>query len=240
MELDIIASIRKELKQQADDHTIGVSQSFFKERVTFYGVRTAIVNQLARQSFATIKHLGKEEIFSLAEELLRSDYNEESFIAFEWAYRLRDQYQPADFTRFENWIADYVNNWAKCDTFCNHTLGAFIELYPEYLANLKQWAKSENRWFRRAAAVSLIIPARKGKLFGDIIELSDILLVDKDDLVQKGYGWLLKEASKVHQQEIFEYVIQNRETMPRTALRYAIEKMPEAMRREAMAKPDRH
>ena len=64
--------------------------------------------------------------------------------------------------------------------------------------------------------------------------IADILLEDKDDLVQKGYGWLLKEASRTHQDQVFEYVMRNKAVMPRTALRYAIEKMPEELRRKAM------
>ncbi len=64
--------------------------------------------------------------------------------------------------------------------------------------------------------------------------IADILLEDKDDLVQKGYGWLLKEASRTHQEQVFEYVMRNKAIMPRTALRYAIEKMPEELRRKAM------
>ena len=70
----------------------------------------------------------------------------------------------------------------------------------------------------------------------DIFEIADILFQDNDDLVQKGYGWMLKEASRMHQAEVFEYVMRNKATMPRTALRYAIEKMPEELRRLAMKK----
>ncbi len=183
-----------------------------------------------------IKHLSKQEIFSLCEELLKSDYGEEAFIAFDWAYRLHDKYEPGDFILFENWLNKYVNNWAKCDTLCNHTIGAFIERYPQYIENLKRWAKLENRWLRRASAVTLIIPAKQGKFLGDIFEIADILLQDKDDLVQKGYGWMLKEASRMHQKEVFDYVMRNKRTMPRTALRYAIEKMPQDLRRLAMGK----
>ena len=61
-----------------------------------------------------------------------------------------------------------------------------------------------------------------------------ILLEDRDDMVQKGYGWMLKEASKKHQAEVFDYVMKQKARMPRTALRYAIEKMPVEMRRRAM------
>jgi 3-methyladenine DNA glycosylase AlkD len=175
-------------------------------------------------------------VFALCEELLRSDYCEEAFIAAEWAYMVRNRYSEDDFFTFECWIEKYVNNWAKCDTLCNHSVGTFIEKFPSYLANLKTWTASDNRWVRRAAAVTLILPARKGNFLEDIFEISDLLLRDRDDLVQKGYGWMLKEASKSHQQEVFEYVMKNKKDMPRTALRYAIEKFPKNLRDKAMEK----
>jgi len=62
------------------------------------------------------------------------------------------------------------------------------------------------------------------------------LLLDGDDLVQKGYGWLLKEESRLHTKEVFDYVVKNRRVMPRTALRYAIELMPKTLKAEAMKK----
>ena len=70
-----------------------------------------------------------------------------------------------------------------------------------------------------------------------VFQVADALLTDPDDLVQRGYGWMLKVNSKIFEDEVYSYVIRNRETMPRTALRYAIEKMPETRRHEAMRKP---
>ena len=89
---------------------------------------------------------------------------------------------------------------------------------------------------RRAAAVTLIIPARKGKFLDDILEIADILLEDQDDLVRKGYGWMLKAASEANQHAIFDYVMRNKSVMPRTSLRYAIEKMPKELKDKAMMK----
>ena len=83
-------------------------------------------------------------------------------------------------------------------------------------------------------AVSLIGLAKKGLCLKDIFEITDMLLLDQDDLVQKGYGWLLKVASKVYQREVFEYVLNKKEIMPRTSLRYAIEKMPKELKEIAM------
>ncbi len=233
-ETDVVAAIKEELVQSADEKTRVGGKRFFKEEVKFYGVKSAVVRKIAEKYFKEIKSKDKKEIFSLCEKLLQSNYGEEAAVAFEWTYSLRKGYEPADFQIFERWGQEYVDNWAKCDTLCNHTLGSFIELYPEYVKNLKSWAKSDNRWLRRASAVTLILPARKGKFLNDVLEISDILLKDKDDLVQKGFGWMLKEASKKHQEEVYDYIMKRRDEMPRTALRYALEKMPEGLRRAAM------
>lgn len=236
MNSDVLTAVRAELEQNIDEKTRESAQRFFKEEVKFHGVKSAVVRRIARKHFKSIKEKEKPEIFSLCEDLLRSDFGEEAFIAFEWAYGLEKKYEPADFQVFESWIQRYVNNWAKCDTLCNHAVGSFIEQYPEYVRDLQSWARSENRWLRRASAVTLILPARKGKFLDDVFEISDILLLDRDDLVQKGYGWLLKEASKAHRKEVYDYIMLRKGEMPRTALRYAIEKMPDEMRRKAMEK----
>jgi 3-methyladenine DNA glycosylase AlkD len=149
---------------------------------------------------------------------------------------LKKRFEPGDMVRFRYWIDTYITNWAACDGFCNHTMGDFLETYPEYIHELKEWTRSENRWMRRAAAVSLIIPAKRGKYLEDVLEIATLLLTDGDDMVRKGYGWLLKEASRLHEDEIFAFVMANKKEMPRTSLRYAIELMPGEKRSEAMKK----
>jgi 3-methyladenine DNA glycosylase AlkD len=236
MENGILQSIRAELSQTADEKTRLNSSRFFKEKVVLYGVKTSEVGKIASKYFAQIKNMSKAGVFALCEELLKSNYSEEAFIACEWSYRMRKVYEESDFQVFEEWISKYINDWAKCDTLCNHTVGSFLELYPHYVEKLKVWAKAENRWMKRAAAVSLIIAAKKGRFLSDIFKIADILLMDKDDLVQKGYGWMLKDASIKHCGEVFEYVMKNKQKMPRTALRYAIERMPEELKKQAMEK----
>ena len=234
MKNDVLTAIRKELVLSIDEKTRDGAQRFFKEEAKFHGVKSTLVRKIAAKYFREIKSRDKKEIFGLCENLLETNYGEEAFIAFEWTYSLRRKYEQEDFQIFEKWVSKYVDNWAKCDTLCNHTLGTFIEMYPEYIKNLKVWAQAENRWLRRASAVTLILPARKGDFLKEVLEISDILLKDKDDMVQKGYGWMLKEASKKHQAEIFDYVMSKKTEMPRTALRYAIEKMPAELRKKAM------
>lgn len=233
---DIIKSLREELIQNADEKTKLSGERFFKENVKLYGIKSAAVIRIGKEFFDKLPDKEKSHIFIFCEELWRSGYMEESFIACNWSYYVRRQFIPSDFEIFEQWINRYVTNWASCDTFCNHTVGWAVDMYPGNINYLKRWAKSENRWMRRASAVSLIIPAREGKFLNDIFEIAGILLVDKDDMVQKGYGWMLKAASKPFQKEVFDYVINNKAVMPRTSLRYAIEKMPRELKVLGMAK----
>ncbi len=233
---NILEKIRIELKNNIDTKIQKTNQNLFKEKIKFYGVKVPTVNKISKQYYKLIKLKTKPEIFKLCEDLWQSGFIEESFIACNWSYCIHNKYEPEDFLYFEKWVDTYVNNWASCDTLCNHTIGEFIEMYPDYVKQLKDFARSKNRWMRRASSVSLIIPARKGKFLDDILEIADILLLDKDDLVQKGYGWMLKAASESNQQAVFDYVISKKSIMHRTSLRYAIEKMPKSLKYKAMEK----
>lgn len=231
----IILNIREELRSKMDEKTRESSQHFFKEKIKCYGVRVPLVNQIGKAYLKQLQNASKARIFNLCGILWQSGYIEESFIACNWSYSVHKNYEPEDMLIFENWIRNYVSNWASCDTLCNHTVGEIIIRYPELTEKLKDFARSDGRWMRRAAAVSLILPARNGKFLDTIFEIADILMFDADDMVQKGYGWMLKAASKMHQKEVFDYVVAHN-TMPRTAFRYAIEKMPQELKEIAMKK----
>ena len=233
---NIIENLRQELIKNANEKTRLSGERFFKEDVKLYGIKSADVSRISKEHYKNITDKSKSQIFSLCNELWKSGYMEESFVACNWAYNVRKQFEPDDFDIFEKWVSTYVGNWASCDTLCNHTVGTFVEMYPEYLSGLKKWAQSKNRWVKRASAVSLILPARRGKFLEDIFIIADILHSDKDDMVQKGYGWMLKAASEAHQIDVFNYVMRKKTTMPRTSLRYAIEKLPPELKAQAMAK----
>lgn len=235
---EIITEIREVLKSCVDEKTLKSSSRYFKEgeEPLTYGVKVVDVNKIGKEFYKEIQDSSKNEIFEICEELWKSRYFEEAVIACIFSESLHKKYEPSDFETFERWVKKYVNNWADCDTLCNHTVGTFVMMYPEYISELKKWAKSPSRWTKRASAVSLIIPARKGLFLKDIFEIADTLLLDKDDMVQKGYGWMLKATSQAYQKEVFDYVMSKKTVMPRTALRYAIEKMPQELRIEAMQK----
>ena len=230
----IVELVRKKLIDNADEKTKAGSKRYFKEQIDTYGVKSAVVGQISKEIYSQITDFSKDEIFELCEELWKSGMLEESFIACNWSYAVRKQYVEADFSTFERWVKNYVSNWASCDTFCNHTIGAFLQLYPQFVQKMKEWTHSPNRWVKRASAVSFILPARKGLFKEDIFDIANNLLLDTDDMVQKGYGWMLKSLAGSYEDEVFQYVLSKRAVMPRTALRYAIEKMAPDKKQVAM------
>ena len=231
----VVKSVIDAIKKNSEEKTRISSFRFFKEEVRVRGINSARAEDIARDHYRKIAALPKQEIFSLCEELFGTGYLEDSFVACNWSYKVHKAYEPGDFAVFESWIGRFVSNWATCDTLCNHSVGTLIEMYPPKTEDLKRMATSSGRWMRRASAVSLIIPARKGLFLDDIFDIAGILLRDGDDMVRKGYGWMLKAASQAHQKEVFDFVYGNRADMPRTALRYAIEKMPPELKKLAMA-----
>lgn len=237
-----IVQIRKELKSNVDlDYKKGNKRSYkSEEKIKNYGIKTCLVRKIAANHFKEIKTWEKSDIFSLAEKLLASGYNEESIIGFDFASRLKKRFQEDDFKIFSRWLKKYVDNWSKCDSLCMFIMNYFLEMYPKYQERVISLAKSKNKWERRAAAVSFITSSKRGMVLrgslGDVLKVARILLQDKEDLVQKGYGWMLKEASEAYQKEVFDFIMKNKQKMPRTALRYAIEKMPKNLKKKAMAK----
>ncbi|MBU1118255.1 DNA alkylation repair protein [Patescibacteria group bacterium] len=236
----IIAQLKKELKKNVDLKYKKSAENYFKEGITLYGVRTPIVKAIAKQFFPQIKEMEKNEVLNLSEELMKSGYMEDAVVAFSFTLKIKSRLKCSDFVRFEQWVKKYIDNWAKCDGMCTEVVRYQIMDCPDLVKKIKKWTTSKNRWVRRASAVSFIGGKKQGYVssgnLSDVFWIAKKLLTDDDDLVQKGYGWMLKEASKVHQKEVFDFVVKHKKNMPRTALRYAIEKMPKSLKKEAMKK----
>ena len=194
---------------------------------------TADIRALAIRMFGDVKHLPQHKMFRACEQLLDAGY---TAIPFQWTGRVINQLAPTDFRRLDLWLKTYVTDWGSCDDFCVRVMGPFLYRFPALIPRTEKWAVSSNCWLRRASAVALIYSARRGDALPDIFQRADLLLVDGDDMVRKGYGWMLKEAANRFPREVFDYVMAHKRDMPRTALRYAIEKMPPEWKTEAMKK----
>lgn len=209
-------------------------ERYFLGTIQSLGVPLPEVHAISRAYNRVLRQWDREDVFALCEALFSSGGFEESIIACHWSRLPARQYRAIDLKRFAQWISRYVGNWATCDTFCNHTVGSILLKYPSEIDQLMHWAQHKNRWMRRASAVSLIVPGSKGFFVQEIEEIALLLLEDADDMVQKGYGWMLKVTYKMHPKRMEAFVRQHGHRMPRTALRYAIEKWPEDKRKAVL------
>jgi len=177
----LVTSIQNILISNSDSKTKNSGERYFKEKILSHGVSVSLVTKISKEIYSEIKNLSKNEIFDICTKLWKTGYIEESFIACNLSYYISERYVRDDFITFEIWQNKFVNNWASCDTLCNHTVATLIEMYPVLINKLIDWTKSDNMWVRRGAAVTLIIPARKGKFLNEIFCIADNLLNDKED-----------------------------------------------------------
>ncbi len=223
----MLKELRAELKANADktyNHNM-----FFKEPIKAYGVRYPVLRKIAKDFFP--ENSDNAELENVCTELWESGMHEEAVVAVYWA----KQGKIATVELMKKWLDKYASNWAQVDDICLNVLCPLLEKNASLLPEIKSWAKSKNLWTRRASAVSFVYPCRRGLYLDDIFEVAERLLPDKEDLIQKAYGWALREVGKTHQKELFNFIIKHKDKMPRTALRYAIELMPKKLKKKAMS-----
>jgi 3-methyladenine DNA glycosylase AlkD len=234
---EVILNLKGEIRANDKPENKSDYQKFFKEKLKDpVRLKTPVLRKISNKCYKDYKDLSKDELLSHCDKMLASGEKYMRFFAFEWAFKICAQHSKSDFTLLESWLKKYVDNWGSCDHLCSSSIGSLILKYPELVSRTLRWTKSKNMWMRRAAAVSLISPVHKGMLLDKVFETADLLLKDNEDLVQKGYGWMLKEAGNIFPDEVFAYVMKHKDEMPRTALRYAIDKYPKPMRAKAIKK----
>ncbi len=184
----MLKEIQKQLIAVSDPKLIEPTQHFFKEGIKTRGIKSAAVNKVVKSYYPQIDKMEKKDVFALCNDLMATGFHEDFAAGAEFAYRIHKKFEKSDFKIFDTWVKDYIDNWAKCDIFCNHTVNELIEMYPALMPEIKKWSKSKNRWVKRASAVTFILSARRGRFLDDVFEIAETLLTDPDDMVQKGYG----------------------------------------------------
>ncbi|MCK6611594.1 MAG: DNA alkylation repair protein [Bacteroidia bacterium] len=230
----LIAELREELAQHADSKRAESANRYFKEGIRCYGIPAAKTREIGKRFNPVVKSMSKLELLPICLEIFDADVFDESIIAIGWLMLKKKDFVIGDWDWIEQVVDKNLSNWAVCDTFCNHLVGTYLEKFPGKAAELIGWTSSMNRWKKRASAVSLIVPAKKGKFGKEVFAISERLLGDKDDMVQKGYGWLLKVYAHKEQDAVETFLRKHSKKVPRTAFRYAIEKFPTDLKSELM------
>jgi len=200
-------------------------------------LKTGDIRRISAKLFKDVKGRPINHVLSLCEELLEQRDWSMGVIAYDFAYRMKKQYDENVFWTFETWLKKYVRGWGDCDDFCTHAFGELICQNTELSRKIIAWTKCDEFWVRRAAAVVLIPSIYQDKYREtNPLRISDILMVDEHDLVRKGYGWMLKVLSTKEPESVIDYLLKHKTVMPRVSFRYAIEKMDAGNRKMLMAR----
>ena len=227
--------IRALIRQRADPSRVPVLLSFFKtgpgqyaEGDVFIGVTVPDLRKVCRECVGT----PLDEI----EPLLQSEVHEERLLALLLlveAFSRGGESERARVYRFYLAHTAFINNWDLVDSSAAAIVGGWLEKRPR--TALRRLARSRSLWERRIAIVATHHFIRRGD-FADTFAIADVLLGDGHDLIHKAAGWMLREVGNRDGRALREYLKPRHQRMPRTMLRYAIEKFPESERRSYLTR----
>ncbi len=228
--------IRRVLKDGGSAPHSEEVQHFFKEVVQSRGWYTAELRKFAvRFRRSIVRERGMEFLVQVADELFAGQILEEKVMAVFLLEKQTKNFGNDEFQLFASWL-DRVSSWADHDALAHYLLAPMVASEPSRCREVFRWAKSPNRWRRRAACVALIRGARERRLFQEIERLSDQLLhQEEDDMVLKGLGWLLREAAKSDPKRTVPYLMTIQKKAPRLVLRTACETLTISARRQVLA-----
>ena len=228
------ASIHRALLERAEPRFAEGQRRFFRHEVKTYGVRGDAVKEIARQVTGEINPWPPERREELMERLWKRGTLESGAIVCHAMRRFARTFGEREFLLFEKWLDRYVCNWAHCDGVASWLVAGCVANDESLLGRVWRWTDSPNRWKRRAAAVSLLQEARRGRHTEFVLRVAERLLPERDDMVEKGVGWLLKEAYPPRPADIAGFLLREGHRASRLTLRYAAEKMTAADRRKVL------
>lgn len=224
-----LKGLERELKENADEKQAANLQRFFKtgkgeygEGDKFLGLKVPVLRNICKNYI----ELSLDDM----QELLDSKIHEERFCALAI---LRSKYAKADEPEKKNIFdfyighAERINNWDLVDLSAPNIVGDYLQDKDRRI--LYKLAKSDNLWKRRIAVLSTFSFIKVND-FGDTLEIAEILLQDKHDLIHKAVGWMLREIGKRDLAAEEKFLRRHYKQMPRTMLRYAIERFEEDKR----------
>jgi 3-methyladenine DNA glycosylase AlkD len=199
----------------------------------FYNVGTGPMRALAKSIHESHRDEWTiDDAMAFADLLIVDRHLEVKSVGIEVVALHHRAFTPRLLPRWKRWLArNHSANWATTDSICGSLLGPLLVMHPALLPRMRAWSRDRNMWVRRASIVGLIHAIRKGLALDLTYEIARRLHADDHDLIQKAVGWVLREAGKMDARRLERYLRAHGPSIPRTTVRYAIERFPAAKRR---------
>lgn len=228
----------RSLREMGDAGTRRRSMSYFKphETIRVYGVRTPEVRKLALDLFQKVRgQWNVERAVEFCDLLVRDPHLEAKTVGMLLLARYKKHFGRDLIRRVEMWLkSNHCADWSSTDALCSLVISELIRRFPDLISRTRGWTRSSNLWLRRAAAVSLTPLARRGQHLDESYDVAESLFKYPEDLIHKATGWLLRDAGKTDSKRLEQFLLDKGPEIPRTAVRYAIEKFPSAKRKSVL------
>lgn len=215
------------------------SRVYFKpdEDVRFYGLKADEVRQIEREFYASVKGgWNYQDALEFCDLLIREKHLEAKQVGMELLARFKRNFTPDLLKTIKRWLLEnHSANWATTDGLCSVVVSPLIKKHPELIEELKSWTRDENIWVRRVSAVALTGLARRGRHLDEAYEIAEALFGYPEDLIHKATGWLLRDAGRTDEKRLERFLLSHGRRIPRTALRYAIERFSPEKRKHLLA-----
>ncbi len=234
MAAELRKQLERELEALANPKRAESSAWFFKTGPGQYGEGDQFIGiavPLLRRTALRFRDLPLDDVATL----LGSPIHEHRLAALEILVAQYERGTPAQKNAIFRFYLDHakrVNNWDLVDASAPYIVGEHLRARKRTV--LDRLARSNNLWERRIGIVSTLTLIRSGEL-DDVFRIAKKLLSDKHDLIRKAVGWMLREAGKVSESALLDFLHANYEQISRTALRYAIERFPPEKRKRMLA-----
>jgi 3-methyladenine DNA glycosylase AlkD len=224
----------------ADPESARGSRTYFKkdDDVALLGVKTTPGRALARELYQRVAPTWQvADAVVFADLMVRDRYLEAKGLGLTVLNRYRAAYPRSLLATARKWLTDgHLCNWAAVDAVAPLVLTPLVLRHPQLEPRLIRWGKARNQWLRRAAVVTFVPLARKGERLNQAYALVAGLLSDREDLMHKACGWLLREAGKTDMPRLERFLLRHGGAIPRTTVRYAIERFPPRRRKQLLVK----
>ncbi len=212
--------------------------TFFREGsdVSLFGIKSSSLRVIEKEVAQLVRKTWTvKQAIAFCDLMLRDRHLEAKCVGFLLLGRFRRDFERGLLKTVQAWIADgCCPNWASIDGIAPSVITPLLARYPELAARVIRWTSSPDIWLRRAALVAFVPLARKGNLLDQSYAAAQAVLADPEDLIHKACGWLLRECGRTDMPRLERFLLLHGTGIPRTALRYAIERFPQARRKRLL------
>jgi 3-methyladenine DNA glycosylase AlkD len=228
-----------EFRKSADPRAASSQRAYFKkwEKLQFYGLSTPELRRIGRELHQSVrKEWTYSDAVELCERLMSDPHVESKHLGLMLLMRYRRQFEPDLLQHSKRWLErGLCDNWAVTDDLATRVITTLIDKFEPLAATVESWDRSPNLWVRRSSAVAFVYLIRKGGHLDRAYRIATVLEPDTNDLIHKACGWLLRECGKADPKRLERYLLEHGPAIPRTTLRYAIERFSDAKRRHLLA-----